>query len=71
MIHVQPKLYHVVFWETEDRSTSGGLRMQFDTLGAALAAFEEHQRHGQYRTGILMESQKISGVWKLIDRFPR
>lgn len=71
MIHVQQKRYHLVLREAEDRSTSGGLRMEFDTLGAALAAFEEHRRHGRYRTGILMEWQKISDVWKLIDRFPR
>jgi len=69
LISIQHKRFQVVLWETEDRSGSS-LHLEFDTLEEARAALEAQQQLHRYRTGILMEWHKMSGVWNLIARFP-
>ncbi len=71
MIHQSEKPYRVVCWETEDRQQGTPMRIEFDTLEAALEAFESERRAGRYRSGILLKWHKHSDGWDLVDRFPR
>jgi hypothetical protein len=71
MIHSPVKRFHVVLWETEDRSTAAGFRSQFETFDEAAAVFAEHRRSERYREGILFQWLRDSEAWELIDRFSR
>jgi hypothetical protein len=71
MIHTKPKRYQLVLWATEDRGgLEPALRLEFDLLEEAQAAFEEQQTAGSYRSGILMVWRKNSGIWDLLDQYP-
>ena len=72
MIHLETKRYHIVLWETEDRSGSAAaLKLEFDSRAEASAAFEAEQQLGRYAAGILFQWLKDSDDWQLMDRFPR
>jgi hypothetical protein len=71
MIHSPGERFHVVLWETEDRTTAAAFRCQFATLNEAVAAFDKQRRSGRYREGILFQWLTESEAWELIDRFPR
>jgi hypothetical protein len=71
MIQLMQKLFHVVLWESDERTPDASAKFQFDTLGEAVAAFDGHRRASRYRHGILFHWVKDSDGWELIDRFPR
>ncbi len=71
MIHSKPKRYQLVLWATEDRSgLEPALRLEFDFLEEAQAAFLEQQSAASYRAGILILWDKLSGTWDLLDQYP-
>lgn len=69
MIHTLQKQFQLVLWENEDRSGEA-LRLDFDTVDEARAAFEAQHLAGTYRAGILMEWHKVSGASALLDIYP-
>jgi hypothetical protein len=72
MIQSQAKPYQLVLWVTEDRGGSEpALRLEFDRLEDALAAFESQRGAGAYRSGVLMRWHKVGGSWDLLDRYPQ
>ena len=59
MIQLETKRYHVVLWESADRSgPAAAVKLEFDSRAEATAAFEA-ERQGTLRR------------WELIDRFPK
>ena len=71
MIHTQSKRYQIVLWATENRHGSDpALRLVFDRREDGEAALQAQRNAGSYRSGILMEWDKMSGTWDLLDRYP-
>ncbi len=71
MIHIQAMQYQVVLWEDSDRVSGGpALRLDFDSLEAARQAYEAHRQEGTYRSGVIMEWHKQSGIWDLVEQYP-
>jgi hypothetical protein len=70
MIHALSKRYQLILWVDEggDRDRAA-LRLDFDDRETAMARLESERDGGRYRTGLLMEWHKVSGVWELVDRF--
>jgi hypothetical protein len=71
MIHLTQQRFHIVLWETQDRTAGAGMKFQFETLAQAAAAFDEHRRDERYREGILIQWRKASDDWELVDTFRR
>ena len=72
MIHLETKRYHVVMWESADRSgPAAAVKLEFESRAEASAAFESERQRGHYGAGILFQWLKDSDDWELIDRFPR
>ena len=71
MIHQGEKPYRVVCWETEDRQHGTPMRLEFDTLEAALEAFVAERKAGRYRSATLLRWHKHSDSWDLVDKYPR
>ena len=71
MINTVSKPFHVIFWPSEDREGAPAARLEFDSLGAASAAFEEGKSSGQFRSGTLIHWRKVANEWQMIDRFPQ
>ena len=71
MMHSTVKRYHVVLWETDERSGSTGIKFQFETMAEAVKAFGQSRQDGRYREGVLIEWRKDGDNWEMIDRFQR
>lgn len=71
MMQSTSKRFHVVVWETDDRTAGVGIKYQFDTLAEAVAAFDRQRRAGRYREGVLIQWRQDSDEWELVDRFGR
>ena len=71
MIHTRHKRYQLSFWETsrEDREKPG-LRMEFDGLEEARAAFEQQRALGFYRAGLFLDWRNDLGEWFLVAMYP-
>jgi hypothetical protein len=70
MIHISQANFQVVLWVTDRSGTDPALKLGFDTLEEAEAAFEEQTQSGRYQTAILMAFHKRMGVWDLIRAYP-
>jgi hypothetical protein len=71
MIHGQGKRYQLVFWESETRDGhEAALKLEFDDLEEAKAAFEANKADSAYRSGILIAWHKAARDWDLIERYP-
>jgi hypothetical protein len=71
MIQLQPKQYQLVLWQTEDRSPeSVAMRLDFDDLAEAKTELHARRELGEHHCGVLMQWQKASGIWELIEQFP-
>ena len=71
MILTRSLEFQLVLWETEARGDHPALKLEFDTLAEATAAFEARRVEGRYRSGKLPRWHKIAHDWSLVDRFPK
>lgn len=70
MIHGLSKRYQLILWEAGGNDDeSAAMRLDFDDRASALARLDTERGSGRYRSGLLMEWHKVSGVWELVDRF--
>jgi hypothetical protein len=70
MIETRKKRYQITLWVLSREDTSDpGLRLEFDGLEDALAAFEEHRRAGAYKSGLMVDWRSDLGEWFLLDQY--
>jgi hypothetical protein len=70
MIHTRPKRYQLSFWEiSRDDRVKPGLRMEFDDLEEARAAFDRHRSVGFYRAGLFLDWRTDLSEWLLVDMY--
>jgi hypothetical protein len=70
MIHGLSKRYQLILWEAEGNDDeSAAMRLDFDDRASALARLDAERSGVRYRTGLLMEWHKVSGVWELVERY--
>jgi hypothetical protein len=70
VIHIRQANFQLLLWVTDRSGEDPALKLGFDTLEEAKAAFEDHTKSGGYQTAILMEFHKRMGVWNLLRCHP-
>ena len=69
MIHTRQKRYQLSFWEvSRDDRVRPGLRLEFDDLEEARAAFDQ-RTFGFYRAGLFLDWRDDVAEWLLVDMY--
>jgi hypothetical protein len=71
MIHIGQKRYQLSFWEvSRDDRERPGLRLEFDDLADARAAFDQQRALGFYKAGLFLDWRRDVSEWLLVDMYP-
>lgn len=70
MIETRKKRYQISLWvESRDDRSTPGLRLEFDSLDEAIAAFEQHRTTGIYKAGLMLDWNQKLNTWFLVDSY--